>query len=103
MARLLGPTLGMLASSKAWADWRSSTLRKPALAKARAAPSGRPLRSQSFDASQYSSNDEGLRLISDISPHPCRAEAACVECTTSTGPPSRFVTQAKNNSLVRKG
>ncbi len=68
MARLLRPTRGMLASSKASANWRSSTVRKPAFAKARAAPSGRPLRSQAFDASQYSSNDEGLRLMSDNSP-----------------------------------
>lgn len=71
MARLLRPTLGMLANSKASAEWRSSTLRKPAFAKARAAPSGRPLRSQAFDASQYSSNDEGLRLMSDNSPPIC--------------------------------
>jgi hypothetical protein len=68
MVRLLRPTLGMLASSKALAEWRSSILRKPAFAKARAAPSGRPLRSQAFEASQYSSNDEGLRLMSDNSP-----------------------------------
>ncbi len=33
-----------------------------------AAPSGKPLRSQAFEASQYSSNDEGLRLMSDNSP-----------------------------------
>lgn len=71
MARLLRPTLGMLVSSKASADWRSSSLRKPAFAKARAAPSGRPLRSQAFDASQYSSNDEGLRLMSDNLPPIC--------------------------------
>ena len=43
-------------------------MRKPALANARAAPSGRPLRSQALDANQYSSNDEGLRLMSDNSP-----------------------------------
>jgi hypothetical protein len=42
-------------------------VRTPALAKARAVPSGRPLRSQALDASQYSSKDEGLRLMSDNS------------------------------------
>jgi hypothetical protein len=68
MVRLLRPTLGMLASSTALAVWRSSILRKPAFANARAAPSGRPLRSHSFEASQYSSNVEGLRLMSDNSP-----------------------------------
>ena len=78
MVRLLRPTLGMLASSEALAKWRSSILRKPAFAKARAAPSGRPLRSQAFEASQYSSNDEGLRLMSDNSPpNSAVAEMAC--------------------------
>jgi hypothetical protein len=75
MVRLLQPTLGMLASSEALAKWRSSILRKPAFAKARAAPSGRPLRSQALEASQYSSNDEGLRLTSDNSP-PIRLDSS---------------------------
>jgi hypothetical protein len=43
-------------------------VRKPALAKALAAPSDRRLRSQPLDASQYSSNDEGLRLLMSDNP-----------------------------------
>jgi hypothetical protein len=57
-------------------------MRKPALTKARAVPSGRPLRSQDLDASQYSSNDEALRLMmSDIaiSPMPRRAGKRSLE------------------------
>jgi hypothetical protein len=38
------------------------------LTKARAVPSVRPLRSQALDASQYSSNDKGLRLMMSVKP-----------------------------------
>ena len=68
MPRLLGPTLGMVESSKSCAVCRSSIVRKPALIKARAVPSVSPLRSQALDASQYSSNDKGLRLKMSVKP-----------------------------------
>src|SRR5215203_6953693 len=69
MARLLAPTLGMLASSKSCALCRSANVRKPALAKARAVPSDSPLRSQALDACQYSTKDAVLcRWYTLISP-----------------------------------
>ncbi len=70
---------------------RSSTLRKPALTNALALPSARPLRSQAFEASQYSSNDKALRLtMSDtsISPILRRARPEYLEGSYG-GPPLR--------------
>src|SRR4029453_8265539 len=63
MARLLAPILGIIASSSLCALCRSSTVRKPAFVKARALARVNPLRCHAFEASQYSSKEEGLRRI----------------------------------------
>jgi hypothetical protein len=47
------------------APWNQSSNTK-AFSKARAVASGRPLLCQALDASQYSSNEEGLRLPESI-------------------------------------
>ena len=64
-AKLLRPILGMVASSRSCAPCRSSRVRKPLETKAWAAAVVSPRRSHVLDASQYSSNDEALRLMVD--------------------------------------
>jgi hypothetical protein len=66
MARLFAPILGILASSRVCALCRSSTVRKPALAKARPALRVSPFCCQALAARQYSSNDGGLRLMMSV-------------------------------------
>ena len=56
-------------------------MRKPALAKALAVSSDSPLRSQPLDASQYSSNDERLRLLMSANPAPLPRRAKDPEYT----------------------
>jgi hypothetical protein len=68
--RLFAPILGIIASSRVCALRRSSTVRKPAFAKARPAPRVSPFRCQDLDASQYSSNDDGLCLMMSVTPIP---------------------------------
>jgi hypothetical protein len=70
-ARLLRPTHGMVANSRSCARCRSSRVRKPLVTKERAARRVSPRCSHAFNASQYSSNDEALRLmVFDKSPSP---------------------------------